>query len=204
MHMIVLIQSKPGLGKSTLAQSVVAALNQAGITADRLSMGDTLRGISSGDIPSRFASEVRRYQSELSHHLPIPDGALTAEIVGEFCEQSTQRGTHVSVIDGYPRYELLLPGFQRLLAEHSLRVGLLVILEGSDELATQRITSRHRQALGVAENAAERLRNYAEESAPIVERLAALYPTLRVDAANELRDKTAAVAQAVAAALATQ
>jgi len=203
MQNIILIQSKPGLGKTLLAKTVAQALTEQGIAADHFSMGDTLRGMLEGTVESRYLDALRAYHYELSHHLPIPDAELTADIAGEFCEASAARGVQVSVIDGYPRYAHLLPAFQRVATEHNLHVVLLVILEGSDELATRRIVGRDRQALGQVENAAERLQNYATESAPVVESLAKLYPTVRIDALLELEQKTAKVIAAVAGKLAT-
>lgn len=197
---IVLVHSKPGLGKTTLARSVAQALNDAGITADHFSMGDMLRGMLDGSIDSPLTAELEKYHYELSHHLPVPDGELTADIAAEFIKRS---GAQISVIDGYPRYELLLPGFRRIIAQNALNIVLVVVLQGSDELATERIVGRNRQALGEAENATARLKNYAEVSVPVVAKLAAEYPVLYVDAAKELEDKTAHVVQVVTARLAT-
>lgn len=203
-HKIVLIHSKPGLGKTTLAKSVVTALNGRGVTANHFSMGDTLRGILDGSIPSRFAGEVRRYGQELAHHQPVPDGELTADIVGEFCDQSAAAGIQLSVIDGYPRYELLFPAFERLCQEREIEVLLVVVIDGDDELAAERIMARGRHVVGVAENAAARLQDYSTVSAPIVARLAANYASIRIDAYAELGDKTAQVVAAVTARLATR
>lgn len=203
MPNIVLIQSKPGLGKTLLAKTVVEALNKQGITADHFSMGDKLRGMFDGTVQSRFTGELQKYRYELSHHLPVPDAELTADIAGEFCEQSAARGVQVSVIDGYPRYPHLLPAFHRIVNEYQLNVILLVVLDGSDELATSRIIGRDRQALGQAENAVERLQSYAKISAPVVEGLAKEYQTLRIDASNELGKKCDQVVVAIQAALAT-
>lgn len=192
-HQVILIQSKPGLGKTTLAAHVVAALNAQAVVAEHFSMGDTLRGILSGALPSKFTKQVQKYAYQLGHHLPIPDGELTADIVGEFCERSAARGAMVSVIDGYPRYRHLLPGFERVIRQHGLHIALLVVLEGSNALAATRIENRGRTVLGRGESPPERLQNYAAVSAPVVEQLARTYPVLRINASNELEQKTAAV-----------
>ncbi len=204
MPNVVLIQSKPGLGKTLLAKTVVEALNKQGITADHFSMGDKLRGMFDGTVQSRFTGELKKYRYELSHHLAVPDAELTADIAGEFCEQSAARGVQVSVIDGYPRYPHLLPVFYRIVGEYNLKIILLVVLQGSDELATSRIIGRDRQALGEEENATERLRSYAQISAPVVEGLTKEYTTLPIDAADDLEQKCTRVVQAVTQVLASK
>lgn len=201
MPNIVLIQSKPGLGKTRLATAVVQALNEQGIVADHFSMGDKLRGMFDGTVSSRFTQELQKYHYELSHHLPVPDAELTADIAGEFCEESAVRGVQVSVIDGYPRYPHLLPAFHRIVKEYNLIVVLLVVLENADELATDRIIGRDRQALGEVENAVQRLANYAEVSAPVVDGLTKEYPTLRIHAADELEQKCSRVVLAIKEAI---
>lgn len=186
---IVLIQSKPGLGKSTLAANVVAALNQKGVAATHLSLGDRLRAVCDQLVPSQHYEQLSQYRDVLQRHEPVPDFSLVHRIVEEYV--NTNPG--LSVIDGYPRYMEALEGFLQSVSKNNYHIVAVILLDGSDELATERMNSRARRSLGAKEQAAKRLASHYKTTEPVFALLAAQFPTYSIDASKELTEKTAEV-----------
>ena len=191
---ILLIQSKPGLGKSTLANSVVTRLNEMGASAERMSMGDLLRGISSGDIESAFAEKLYAYKDFLAHNGTLDDPTLIHGIVREALERSEAK---IMVVDGHPRYQRLVSGFMKMVDRGQITLVKLVILDGTDKFATERMHDRSRELFGVKEDVAERLATHAREVQPGIDRLERRYGALHIDATRPLDEKTSAVVSCI-------
>lgn len=184
---VLLIQSKPGLGKSTLAKSVVKALNEQGIVAERLSMGDQLRGISSGEIVSAFSEKLHAHKDFLAHNGTLDDPKLIHGIVREALERSDAR---IIIVDGHPRYRRLVDGFIEMVERGEIVLVRLVIIDGTDKFAIERMHDRSRELFGVQEDAVERLATHARDTQPAIERLERRYGALHIDATRPLEQKT--------------
>ncbi len=191
---VILIQSKPGLGKSTLARSVVAALTARRMKAVHLSLGDRLRAISRGEIRSNYAYALREYSEMLAHHGILDDPDI---IHGIALEALDQLGADVTIIDGYPRYPRLVDGFIEHVEAGEIDLVRLVVLDGSDAFASQRMQDRGRTLSGVTEDMPERLATHAVETEPAIERLEERFGALHLDAHLPLAEKTAAVVSCI-------
>jgi adenylate kinase family enzyme len=189
-HKIILVQSKPGLGKSTLARAITKALIEQGIGADFLNLGERLRAISEGHITSSFTAQLRENRDALMHHGIIDDPALIHGIVLEALDKAD---ASITVIDGYPRYIRLIDQFMQMVDKREVILVQLVILDGSDRFAIERMHDRGRELSGVAEDAQERLEMHHRNSQVAINRLEARYGALHVDAHRPLEEKTAAV-----------
>jgi|GEM_PF-5656976 len=187
---VILIQSKPGLGKSTLAKSVVSALCEQGIMAERMSLGDQLRAISDGEITSAFSEQLRAYRDLLAHHGTLDDPELVHGIVQEALDRSS---ASIVVIDGHPRYQRLVPGFMQIVERGEINLVKLVILDGTDQFAIERMHDRSRELFGVQENAAERLATHTCDTQPAIDQLERRYGALHIDATRPLEEKTSTV-----------
>lgn len=193
-HNVLLIQSKPGLGKSTLAKSVVSALCEQGIMAERMSLGDQLRTISDGEITSAFSEQLHTYKDLLAHHGTLDNPELIHGIVQEALDRSNAT---IMVIDGHPRYRRLVPGFIQMVERGEINLVKLIILDGTDQFATERMHDRSRELFGVQENAAERLATHAREAQPAIDQLERRYGALLIDATRPLEEKTSAVVSCI-------
>jgi adenylate kinase family enzyme len=193
-HNVLLIQSKPGLGKSTLAKSVVNMLRKQGIDAERLSLGDQLRGISSGDIESAFSDRLAAHKDLLDHNGTLDDPDLIHGIVSEALDRSNAK---IMVLDGHPRYQRIVPGFIKLVEKGEINLLKLVILDGTDQFAIERMHDRDRELSGVAENAAERLATHQRDCQSAIDQLERRYGALHIDATRPLEEKTAAVVSCI-------
>lgn len=190
MKNIVLFHSKPGLGKSTLAKSVAEQLNQAGTPAAVFSIGERLRAISAGQLPSKYARELAANKDVLFAHAHVDDPRIIHGVVAEYLQQ-TDLAT--ILIDGYPRYEVMLQGYEAMLQANGCETKLVVIIDGSDTLARERMKKRGRVMSGFVEDPAWRLKDYAITMTPVLSWLGSHYPTLHVDATLPLEQKTAEV-----------
>lgn len=190
MKKIVLFHSKPGLGKSTLAKSVAEQLNQAGTSAAVFSIGERLRAISSGQLPSKYSGELAANKDVLFAHAHVDDPRVIHGVVAEYLQQTD---SEMILIDGYPRYEVMLQGYEAMLQANGCETKLVVIIDGSDTLARERMEKRGRVMSGFVEDPAWRLKDYAITMTPVLNWLSGHYPTLHVDATLLLEQKTAEV-----------
>ncbi len=191
---VLLIQSKPGLGKSTLAKSVVIALCGQGVMAERMSLGEQLRAISDREIASAFSEQLLAYRDLLAHHGTLDDPKLVHGIVQEALDSSS---AVLMVIDGYPRYRRLAPGFIGAVERGEINLVKLVILDGTDQFAIERMHDRARELAGVPENAIERLATHARDTQPAIDQLERRYGALHIDSTRPLEEKTASVVSCI-------
>lgn len=188
MKQLVLIQSKPGLGKTTLAKSVVEKLNQDGTTAMHFSLGERLRSISDEEVQSKFSGQMAYFKDVLAHHGTIDDPDLIHGIVLEAIEELSE---DIIVIDGYPRYLRLVDGFSEMVDRGDVKLISMVVIDGSDSFAKERMSNRGRKLFGVAEDMEERLATHRNNVEPAIIELERRYGAFYVDATRPLSEKTA-------------
>lgn len=188
MKQLVLIQSKPGLGKTTLAKSVVEQLKQSGVNALHFSLGERLRAISDEEVQSYFSGQMAYFKDVLAHHGTIDDPELIHGIVLEAIEELP---ADVVVIDGYPRYMRLVDGFSGMVNRGDIKLVTFVVIDGSDSFAKERMMNRGRKLFGVTEDMEERLATHRNSVEPAIIELERRFGALHVDAARPLSEKTA-------------
>lgn len=193
---MILIHGKPGLGKSTLARSVTDALNAGKTHAACFSIGARLRAISAGEIASQYSGELLSEHDTLYRHAHVNDPVIIHGVVAEYLRSVAE---DIVIIDGHPRYMEMVDEYERVLNECGWYTALVVIIDGSDELAHERMSERHRDENGITEDQSWRLADYALTMGPVLNWLAAHYPTLHIDATNTLEQKTGQVVERISA-----
>lgn len=194
MKPVVLIHGKPGLGKSTLATSVTAELKAQGVAAACFSIGQQLRAISGGEVQSRYARQLTAEHDILYRHAHVNDPVVIHGVVAEFL-QSVVDG--MVIIDGHPRYMDMVDEYEQTLNECGWYTALVVIIDGSDGLARERMARRHRGEAGMEEDPTWRLDDYSHTMAPVLTWLSSRYPTVHVNANDELHAKVEQVCRAI-------
>lgn len=188
MKQLVLVQSKPGLGKTTLAKSVVEQLNQQGVSAVHFSLGERLRAISDDEVQSKFSGQMAYFKDVLAHHGTIDDPNLIHGIVLEAIEELQ---ADIVVIDGYPRYTRLVDGFSDMVEKGEVKLITMVVIDGSDNFAKERMGNRGRKLFGVAEDMEARLADHRNGVEPAIIELERRHGAFHVDATRPLSEKTA-------------
>lgn len=197
---IVLVHGKPGLGKTTLARSVVNALRQGGVAAEHFSIGERLRAISSGEVVSQFSMQLASQHDTLYRHAHVTDPAIIHGVVGEYLQQTA---ANVVVIDGHPRYMETAKDYSQATSSLGWRTAGVIVLNGDDNLAGERMKERDRGEHGYTEDILWRLADYAKTMNPVLEWLSQHYETTNVGANLPLEQKTAQVVAAIQPKLAT-
>ena len=194
MKPVVLIHGKPGLGKSTLATSVAAALRAQGTAVACFSIGQRLRSISSGELASRYVDQLAAEHDALYRHAHVNDPVVIHGVVAEFLRSVTEG---LVIIDGHPRYMDMVDEYEQTLNECGWYTALVVIIDGSDDLARERMARRHRGEAGMEEDPAWRLDDYSHTMTPVLTWLSSRYPTIHVNANDELYGKVEQVCRAI-------
>lgn len=137
---IVLISGKPGSGKTTLANNLVAAYSHSPDVA-AISLGQEVRDVYTGDVASPYLETVR-------HHLdsPAPHTLLDDETVYGIALGALQRHRHTSLVflDGFPRRLSQVDDLHTLAVTHSFSVRGMIETVVDDELAIVRQLKRRR------------------------------------------------------------
>lgn len=186
MKYVVLVHGKPGLGKTTLAGSIAETLAAQGISTGRFSLGERLRAISSGETESVYTPVLTAQNNVLHKHQHITDPTVIHGVVSEFLQGTS---ADIVIIDGHPRYQETTQGYSDAMAAAGRKTLCVVIIDGSDDLAVERMASRARE--GVSEDYRWRLADYQTTMAPVFAWLKSNYPVVHINAANELPSKTA-------------
>ncbi|MFB8004941.1 nucleoside monophosphate kinase [Nocardia sp. NPDC056000] len=200
---LILVQGKPGCGKSSASEAVVSELRRRhGIDAVFVSVGDRLRAIRAGTVTSKFAEQVTGAAKALSSGRRVTDDLVTA-VVDEFL--TLRSSSQVLIVDGYPKYRQQLDPFECAVARASGQIRGVVYMDLPDELAVGRIVrrgSRIGEQASAQQFARDRIALYNSENRDIESMLRARYRTIRVDASNDRTQSCTAVVSAAMTLLA--
>jgi adenylate kinase len=126
--MIVILLGPPGAGKGTQAERLVA---RRGFR--QISTGDMLRAeVAQGSPIGREAKAIMD-KGEL-----VPDGVILRLLGQRIAAESG----HDVILDGFPRTVPQAEALDRMLAEHSLELAGVIVIEVDDAQLTERIVGR--------------------------------------------------------------
>jgi len=176
---LIVMNGVPCAGKSTISRTYKAAETE--IKVRHLPMGERLRGIASGQIASRYATELVDDNTNLKNHTQVHNPNLPIYVFEEFINQEP---ADVVILDGFPRYPDRLDGFKQSIKD--IGSNLLAICEVSIPEAAVLIRNgtREDRYKDVEENEAfiqKRLAEYKAGPAVVMEALALDYPYYHMD-----------------------
>lgn len=97
---LLVIGGKPYAGKTTLSESVGLARGASNPT-HHLPMGERLRGIAAGRIPSKYFEELSANNEVLKRHDPAPKD-VTIGVFEEYISMHPEGG--LTILDGFPSF----------------------------------------------------------------------------------------------------
>jgi adenylate kinase family enzyme len=176
-------------GKSTISRALVAMESEH--TVRHLPMGERLRGIASGDIPSAYAPNVEEDIDSLKQHTQIHDPNLPIAVFEEFIDEEP---SDLVILDGFPRYPDRLAGFRESIK--SMGANLLAACEVHVpvHVVRERNSLREQRYVDIEENESfiqKRLVEYQAGPALVMEALAAEYPYYQMDGTQLIEDNVA-------------
>jgi adenylate kinase family enzyme len=192
---LVVVNGRPGSGKTSAAIKLTERLNSERLLAYHLSIGDRLRAIASGNVDSAYSKNVKKHIGKLSLSQPIPShipGLVIKEAIHDKPEG-------LLVLDGYPRFEEQLSDFHRIAYVLGSRV-LSIELSVTSEIAMGRLLNRgdrpgemhySKQLLQ------HRMEEYQQSVAPTLQTIAKAYDHIKVDASLPLEKVAGQMEQAV-------
>ena len=143
---LILVGGKPFSGKSTISR----AYSQTEIdrVVKHLSMGDRLRAIGKGEIPSQFSDILCQSEKQLKAHSPV-----SKEIpIGVFEEFLEEEPADLVILDAYPRYQNRLDDFKESIQRVGTKVLAVCRIDVSDTVVLERSTSRAQRYEDVLED----------------------------------------------------
>lgn len=176
---LIVMNGVPCAGKSTIAKAFVAAATD--IKARHLPMGERLRGISSGQIPSMHSPALAGDSANLKKHTQVHDPNLPISVFEEFIDQEP---ADLVILDGFPRYPDRLDGFKKSIKK--IGSELLAVCEVSvpEDVVRARSHAREQRHEDVKEDDAfiqKRLDEYQAGPAVVMAALASEYPRYKID-----------------------
>jgi len=181
MKKLLLVNGKPGSGKSTVSELAAAQFNDCYY----FSMGEEIRARGLDGKPSRYSTELEEYKTELRLHKPLPPH-LAVNVFEECLEQTDCLSV---IVDGYPQFPDRLPRFHESLERVGARVIATCMIDVSDEVATERMNLRAQRTADVTEDkvfTSKRLKSYYENAEPTIQALANQYPLRLVDGSQPI------------------
>lgn len=143
MEKVIFVQGPPGAGKSTLARKAISEHSISHSLHEHLPVrflpvGAHVRGVLSGELPSRFAGRVQQ-EGEAVRTLHLPSPELVYTIV-EDCLTMDSDG--VTIVDGFPRDMELLDMLRASEKAGTLQVLGNVTVDVPDDVSIARQMAR--------------------------------------------------------------
>ncbi|RMF74901.1 MAG: adenylate kinase [Acidobacteria bacterium] len=179
----------PGAGKGTQAARISAAWG-----IPHISTGEMLReAVAAGTELGRRVGEVMA-----RGHL-VPDELVGRVVVERLSRPDARSGF---LLDGFPRTVAQTELLDRILADLGVRLDAVLLLEIPEEVAVERMQTRRRQSETVrdddtVETFRERLRVYAEKTAPLIEVYEKRGLLRRIDGSGTIDEVFAKIRQAL-------
>lgn len=179
----------PGAGKGTQAARISAAWG-----IPHISTGEMLReAVAAGTELGRRVGEVMA-----RGHL-VPDELVGRVVVERLSRPDARSGF---LLDGFPRTVAQTELLDRILADLGVRLDAVLLLEIPEEVAVERMQTRRRQSETVrdddtVETFRERLRVYAEKTAPLIEIYEKKGLLRRIDGSGTIDEVFAKIRQAL-------
>ncbi|GAB4375422.1 MAG: adenylate kinase [Acidobacteriota bacterium] len=179
----------PGAGKGTQAARISAAWG-----IPHISTGEMLReAVAAGTELGRRVGEVMA-----RGHL-VPDELVGRVVVERLSRPDARNGF---LLDGFPRTVAQTELLDRILADLGVRLDAVLLLEIPEEVAVERMQTRRRQSETVrdddtVETFRERLRVYAEKTAPLIEVYEKRGLLRRIDGSGTIDEVFAKIRQAL-------
>lgn len=185
----------PGSGKSSSGLVAIANLISRGFDIDICSVGDRLRSIMLGAIPSQYALDVESDVEALRKAMPISD-LTVSNVVHEYLRESAR----ITVLDGYPKYRHQVPDFLKRSSIDSVKFCGVIELVIQRDIAISRLISRGTrpaEEVVTRDFALDRLDEYDRRCGRVFEALGHGVRIITVDAAMPPDNVGSEIARAV-------
>jgi adenylate kinase family enzyme len=183
---IVILHGKPGSGKTSCAGEALAQADLKYPEINHLSVGNHLRAVMRGEYESAYSRELAIGSEALKQARPLDNDTVNG-IVDEYVNRTYENS--LTVIDGYPKYEVQVPVFEANIRRAAGKILAVVGIEVSDGVSVQRMIGRGtrpgEQLVG-SEFAEARLLEHQSGYAKTAQQLEAVYPAYTVNGENEM------------------
>ncbi len=185
MEKVIFVQGPPGAGKSTLARKAISEHSISHSLHEHLPVrflpvGAHVRGVLSGELPSRFAELVQQ-EGEAVRTFHLPSSELIHAIVEDFLAAGSDG---VTIVDGFPREMELLDMLRASEEAGTLKVLGNVTVDVPDDVSIARQMARQsidgHPPCDVA-MALRRTTEYRRTTEPVVRAVAARWGSELID-----------------------
>jgi len=171
---LIVVGGKPYSGKSSISEGLVKKDKTGSIR--HLSIGERLRGISSGKIKSIYSDVLKANADDLKKHAPVSKETS----LGVFLEFVNEKPAKLILLDGYPRYLNRLEGFNQALKDINATIIAVCRVQVSDEVVHKRSLLREQRYKDTPEDrdfVEKRLNDFKNDSLTVLEILEKEYPS---------------------------
>ncbi len=193
---IILIQGKPGCGKSTCCRSAVTDGSQ---NMRHLPVGERFRGILQGKIASPLRSPLQEGAHDAMRYV-LPPHNLVHAVVREYIKQ---QGSGIILVDGFPKEPEMLPLIRSDASSGLLHIAGLIVVDIDDQTSIERQLSRGvRGALHErydATVAQRRVEEFNTVTVPVIDELSSEYPLVHINGTMPLSAVKTAFMSAITA-----
>lgn len=140
---IILLNGKPGSGKSTLGRGLAESFTSDDIAARHVSVGDQVRAIYHGGRHSYYTNTIRRHLESDDPHAPL-DSSITYGVVLEALQHPDIDAADIIFLDGYPRSRDQVEGAIELASGGDYEIRGLLQTEVDTKIARERLLTRNR------------------------------------------------------------
>jgi adenylate kinase len=173
---IILLNGKPGSGKSTLGESLAHHLTSPDTAAEHVSLGNQVRAIYSGQRSSYYANTIRRHLESDDPHAPL-DRSIAFGVILEALQRPNVDAADLIFLDGYPRSRDQVEGVIELASGGDYDIRGLLQTEVGTEIAYRRLMKRNRPLGRAALNDIDiqrRFQLYDQDTPPMLAELGVL------------------------------